>query len=261
MDNVNPVTRSIADHVSEAVPITTLFVRGQMGKDLEITYNTLAGMGRNPNLAGVVIVGLEETSTNTVADRVRNTGKPVENGARAGTRRDDQRHGRRRPQGQPHGDRSVQTATPRVPGLRDDPRSRMRRVGHHVRAGVEPGARPRRRPLDRGRRHRRHHRNLRILGRGRHFRRTGSGRDRQEGFPEDGAGSRGEGDGSRRRYPGRQPGAGQHPRRPDHHRGKGAGRDGQVGHHAAGRCPGVFGKPGNARACILWPDVPRPSNR
>lgn len=78
MDNVNPVTRSIADHVTEAVPITTLFVRGQMGRDLEITYNTLAGMGRNPNLAGVVIVGLEETSTNIVADRVRNTGKPVE---------------------------------------------------------------------------------------------------------------------------------------------------------------------------------------
>ena len=78
MDNVNPVTRAIADSVLGTVPITTLFVRGQMGRDLEITYNTLAGMGRNPNLFGVVIVGLEETSTNIVADRVRNTGKPVE---------------------------------------------------------------------------------------------------------------------------------------------------------------------------------------
>ena len=78
MDNVNPVTRAISDSVLGTVPITTLFVRGQMGRDLEITYNTLAGMGRNPNLFGVVIVGLEETSTNIVADRVRNTGKPVE---------------------------------------------------------------------------------------------------------------------------------------------------------------------------------------
>lgn len=78
MDNVNPVTRAISDGVAGAVPITTLFVRGQYGKDLEMSYNTLAGMGRNPNLAGVVIVGLEETSTNIVADRVRNTGKPVE---------------------------------------------------------------------------------------------------------------------------------------------------------------------------------------
>ena len=78
MDNVNPVTRAISDNVAGSVPITTLFVRGQYGKDLEMSYNTLAGMGRNPNLAGVVIVGLERTSTNIVADRVRNTGKPVE---------------------------------------------------------------------------------------------------------------------------------------------------------------------------------------
>jgi len=78
MDNVNPVTRAIADNVAGSLPVTTLFVRGQYGKDLEMAYNTLAGMGRNPNLAGVVIVGLEETSTNIVADRVRNTGKPVE---------------------------------------------------------------------------------------------------------------------------------------------------------------------------------------
>ncbi len=78
MDNVNPVTRAIADSVAGAVPVTTLFVRGQYGKDLEMAYNTLAGMGRNPNLNGVVIVGMEETSTNIVADRVRNTGKPVE---------------------------------------------------------------------------------------------------------------------------------------------------------------------------------------
>jgi altronate dehydratase large subunit len=78
MDNVNPVTRAIADNVAGALPVTTLFVRGQYGKDLEMAYNTLAGMGRNPNLAGIVIVGMEETSTNIVADRVRNTGKPVE---------------------------------------------------------------------------------------------------------------------------------------------------------------------------------------
>src|SRR3546814_5967372 len=48
------------------------------GRDLKISYESLAGMGRNPNLAGVVVVGLEETSTNTVADRIRNSGKPVE---------------------------------------------------------------------------------------------------------------------------------------------------------------------------------------
>src|SRR3546814_3166152 len=74
MDNVNPITRSICGNVNGTIPITTLFVRGQYGRDLKISYDSLAGMGRNPNLAGVVVVGLEETSTNTVADRIRNSG-------------------------------------------------------------------------------------------------------------------------------------------------------------------------------------------
>ena len=60
------------------MPITTLFVRGQYGWELELAYNTLAGLGRNANLAGVVVVGLERTSTDTVAERISNSGKPVE---------------------------------------------------------------------------------------------------------------------------------------------------------------------------------------
>jgi altronate dehydratase large subunit len=35
-------------------------------------------MGRNPNLASILVVGLEETSTSQVADRIRNCGKPVD---------------------------------------------------------------------------------------------------------------------------------------------------------------------------------------
>ena len=40
--------------------MTTLFVRGQIGWDLELAFNSLAGMGRNPNIAAVLLVGLEE---------------------------------------------------------------------------------------------------------------------------------------------------------------------------------------------------------
>jgi altronate dehydratase large subunit len=53
-------------------------VRGQYGRDLQISYDTLGGMGRNPNLAAVLVVGLEETSAEQVAGRIRNSGKPVE---------------------------------------------------------------------------------------------------------------------------------------------------------------------------------------
>lgn len=78
MDNCNPVTRAIADAVHGTLPITTLFVRGQYGHDLEVTLETLAGMGRNPNIAGVVLVGLEPYTTEEVARRIRPSGKPVE---------------------------------------------------------------------------------------------------------------------------------------------------------------------------------------
>lgn len=78
MDNCNPVTRAIAQAVAGTIPVTTMFVRGQFGDDLEFALDALAGMGRNPNIAGVVLVGLEESSTEAVAARIRTSGKPVE---------------------------------------------------------------------------------------------------------------------------------------------------------------------------------------
>jgi altronate dehydratase large subunit len=78
MDNCNPVTRAICQQVDGTIPVTTLFVRGQYGRDLDISYNTLAGMGRNPNIAAVLLVGLEEQTTEEVARRIRPSGKPIE---------------------------------------------------------------------------------------------------------------------------------------------------------------------------------------
>lgn len=78
MDNCNPVTRSIARAVDGTIPVTTVFVRGQYGRDLEIAFDSLAGMGRNPNIAAVLLVGLEEQTTEEVARRIRPSGKPLE---------------------------------------------------------------------------------------------------------------------------------------------------------------------------------------
>src|SRR4029079_9356696 len=77
MDNCNPVTRTIAQSVAGTIPVTTAFVRGQFGEDLEFALDALAGMGRNPNVAGVLLVGLEEASTEIVASRIRPSGKHV----------------------------------------------------------------------------------------------------------------------------------------------------------------------------------------
>ena len=78
MDNCNPVTRAIAQAVEGTIPVTTLFVRGQVGHDLELAFDSLAGMGNNPNIAAVLLIGLEEKSTEEVARRIRPSGKPVE---------------------------------------------------------------------------------------------------------------------------------------------------------------------------------------
>lgn len=78
MDNCNPVTRAICHAVEGTLPVTTLFVRGQYGHDLQVALDTLAGMGRNPNIAAVLLVGLEEGTTEEVARRIRPSGKPVD---------------------------------------------------------------------------------------------------------------------------------------------------------------------------------------
>lgn len=78
MDNCNPVTRVISQAVAGTIPVTAMFVRGQFGADLDFALDALAGMGRNPNIAGVLLVGLEESSTEAVAALIRPTGKPVE---------------------------------------------------------------------------------------------------------------------------------------------------------------------------------------
>lgn len=78
MDNCNPATRAISQAVQGTIPVTTLFVRGQFGADLDFALESLAGLGRNPNIAGVLLVGLEESSAEEVARRIRPSGKPVE---------------------------------------------------------------------------------------------------------------------------------------------------------------------------------------
>lgn len=78
MDNCNPVTRAISQAVNGTIPVTTLFVRGQIGWDLDLSFETLAGMARNPNISAVLLIGLEEESTEEVARRIRSSGKIVD---------------------------------------------------------------------------------------------------------------------------------------------------------------------------------------
>lgn len=78
MENINSIVGAIADAVEGTIAIRTLFVRGQLGDDYETTMASLAGLAKNPNVAGVVVVGLEPVTTNELVERIRPSGKPVE---------------------------------------------------------------------------------------------------------------------------------------------------------------------------------------
>lgn len=52
--------------------------RLQFGPDLDLLFKTLAGFGRNPNVANAVVVGIEPNWTQKIADDVSKTGKHVE---------------------------------------------------------------------------------------------------------------------------------------------------------------------------------------
>jgi (2R)-sulfolactate sulfo-lyase subunit beta len=51
--------------------------RLQFGADLDLTFDTLAGYGRNPNVAAAIVIGIEPNWANHIADRIAETGKPV----------------------------------------------------------------------------------------------------------------------------------------------------------------------------------------
>lgn len=78
MDTCNPVTRAIAQAVQGTIYLPGSYIRGQLSKDRQITLRVTAGLCLNPNVAGVVVIGLEPETTRELADLIRPSGKPVE---------------------------------------------------------------------------------------------------------------------------------------------------------------------------------------
>lgn len=69
----------IAARVDGAVAIPHQHGCCQVGADLVQTIRTLIGFGRNPNVGGVLVVGLgcEGIQANVISDGIRDTGKPI----------------------------------------------------------------------------------------------------------------------------------------------------------------------------------------
>lgn len=77
---VNRVAQQIANKIENGVAITHPLGCGQFGPDYTYTLRTLVGLGSNPNVYGVIVVGLgcENLSNKLIAKNIKRTKKPVE---------------------------------------------------------------------------------------------------------------------------------------------------------------------------------------
>ena len=76
-DLSNAACEAVENNIKGAMAIPHPYGRLQFGADLELHFRTLIGTGANPNVAAVVVIGIEEGWTRRVVDGIAATGKPV----------------------------------------------------------------------------------------------------------------------------------------------------------------------------------------
>ncbi len=76
-DLSNAAAKAVAHHIKGTLAIAHPYGRLQFGADLDLHFRTLIGAGCNPNVAAVVVIGIEDGWTKKVVDGIAGTGKPV----------------------------------------------------------------------------------------------------------------------------------------------------------------------------------------
>ena len=76
-DLSNAASQAVENNVKGAMALPHPYGRLQFGADLELHFRTLIGTGSNPNVAAVVVIGIEDQWAKKVADAIAATGKPV----------------------------------------------------------------------------------------------------------------------------------------------------------------------------------------
>jgi (2R)-sulfolactate sulfo-lyase subunit beta len=76
-DISNSAAEGVAALIKGTMALPHAYGRLQFGEDLELTFRTLAGTGRNPNIAAAVVIGIEPKWTERIVKEIKKTGKPV----------------------------------------------------------------------------------------------------------------------------------------------------------------------------------------
>ena len=76
-DLSNAACEAVANNIKGTMALPHAYGRLQFGEDLDLHFRTLIGVGSNPNVAAVVVIGIEPVWTQRVVDGIAKTGKPV----------------------------------------------------------------------------------------------------------------------------------------------------------------------------------------
>jgi len=76
-DLSNAAAQAVENNIKGTMALPHPYGRLQFGADLDLHFRTLIGTGANPNVAAVVVIGIEDGWAKRVADGIAASGKPV----------------------------------------------------------------------------------------------------------------------------------------------------------------------------------------
>lgn len=76
-DISNAACEAVANNIKGTLALPHAYGRLQFGADLDLHFRTMIGTGSNPNVAAVVVIGIEPGWTKRIVDGIAATGKPV----------------------------------------------------------------------------------------------------------------------------------------------------------------------------------------
>jgi (2R)-sulfolactate sulfo-lyase subunit beta len=76
-DISNAAATGVASLIRGTMALPHPYGRLQFGDDWDLTFRTLIGSGRNPNVAAVIVIGIEPNWTDYIVQGIAETGKPV----------------------------------------------------------------------------------------------------------------------------------------------------------------------------------------
>ena len=76
-DISNAACEAVGNNIKGTLALPHAYGRLQFGEDLELFFRTMIGTGSNPNVAAVVVIGIEPGWTQRIVDGIARTGKPV----------------------------------------------------------------------------------------------------------------------------------------------------------------------------------------